>query len=153
MAFKPSKTFPRGAEYDTGKTTEDVAYDMEVERRKKEEEKIFGKERDTRIDLNKSIVELFMKNWPEEEIITSIARKFPEEGKRRIIGLVTYWKETIKTVKNKIKKIVKDVQNGLLNDKQAEEKIKNLCIHYNLLRTMIKDYFYEEVSQLGDEQR
>ena len=59
----------------------------------------------------------------------------------------------MKTVKNRIDKILSDVSSGLLNQKQSEERIKNLCTRYKFLTSWINEYYFENVSQVGDEQR
>lgn len=128
-----------------GRNIDDLLDTIDYKNLRRKEEKRLGAERDQRRNLNIGIVESIAKkmqqDWPEDMLVESIQREFPNENPAIVKKLVEHWLEKYKKAEKKAYEILRQVENGEISEEEADKMMKKFGQRKN-------DFIYQKNDNL-----
>ena len=153
MSFKPSNKPIAGKFYIIGDGVDKVALDYQIRETREREKQLFEEETRLRRDINRSIANKIIQDWPEDQIELAIRNEFPDESSSRIKNLINHWKNQFKKIEKIIEKEMQRVEDGEITLDEAEQIIiSKHGTRNDIFSLFIRNYFAKQRENLKDDE-
>lgn len=144
QAYRPNRNSVRGG------FIEDIISQQEIQEQR-EKEKYLAEDTNQRKNLNQSVVNLVLQEWPADQIEIAVKREFKDENPNKIKKAIVHWQEQTEEVRKKLDAIKGKLKDGRITKTEAYSSMKFLCMRYNLLKSEIQRNYEKIMEELEEE--